>query len=100
MTRSIWKGPFLDASLLKAQTNKISKIWSRTSVIPAFLIGETIFIHNGKEFKRVVITREKVGFKFGEFSFTRKYTNKQKIVKQTAKKKNKSKFLWVKNLTH
>jgi len=39
-------------------------------------------VHNGKEFKNVVVTREKLGYKFGEFSFTRKYNVKQKLAKK------------------
>jgi small subunit ribosomal protein S19 len=79
MSRSLWKGLFIDPKLLKNKKQKAnSKIWSRSSAIPSSLIGETVFVHNGKEFKRVSITREKIGFKFGEFSFTRRYTLKQK----------------------
>jgi small subunit ribosomal protein S19 len=79
MRRSKWKGNFIDNSVLKLsfQKKKQLKIWSRRSVIPAFLIGDTVLIYNGKEFKKVKITREKVGFKFGEFSTTRRYKSKQ-----------------------
>lgn len=79
MSRSNWKGPFLASALLK---NKSSKIWSRSSVIPSSLIGETVYIHNGKEFKRVFITREKIGFKFGDFSLSRKILLKTKSIKK------------------
>lgn len=90
MTRSFWKGPFIDPIFLKnKKVKKTSKIWSRSSVIPGFLMGETVFVHNGKEFKRVSITREKVGFKFGEFSFSRRYTLKQKVSKIQLKKAKK-----------
>jgi len=69
MSRSKWKGNFIDQSVLKVSDNskKQIKIWSRRSVIPSFLIGSTVLIYNGKEFKKVAITREKIGFKFGEF---------------------------------
>ena len=50
MTRAKWKGPYVDLNLFKK--NKRNKIWSRSSTIPSFLIGETISIHNGREFKR------------------------------------------------
>ena len=66
MTRSLWKGLFLVDSFLKGSKKNHSKIWSRKSVIPSFLIGQTVLVHNGK-FKKLLITREKVGFKFGEF---------------------------------
>jgi small subunit ribosomal protein S19 len=79
MTRSKWKGPFLGNSVLKNVGLKKTKIWSRSSVIPGFLVGETVYIHNGKEFKRVVITREKIGYKFGDFSLTRKFVLKSKF---------------------
>jgi len=49
------------------------------------LLGQTVFVYNGKEFKNVVITREKLGFKFGEFSFNRKYNVKQKSLKKKKK---------------
>jgi len=80
MSRSKWKGNFIDQSVLKVSDNskKQIKIWSRRSVIPSFLIGDTVLIYNGKEFKKVAITREKVGFKFGEFCTTRRYKSKSK----------------------
>ena len=79
MRRSKWKGNFIDNSVLKLsfQKKKQLKIWSRRSVIPSFLVGDTVLIYNGKEFKKVKITREKVVFKFGEFSTTRRYKSKQ-----------------------
>jgi small subunit ribosomal protein S19 len=80
MRRSKWKGNFIDKSILKLsninQKKKQLKIWSRRSVIPAFLVGANVLIYSGKEFKKIKITREKVGFKFGEFCTTRKYKSK------------------------
>ncbi len=80
MSRSKWKGNFIDQAVLKTKDNskKQLKLWSRRSVIPSFLIGSTVLIYNGKEFKKVAITREKVGFKFGEFCTTRRYKSKSK----------------------
>lgn len=92
MSRSIWKGPFINKSLLKFDPliNKNKKIWERQSVIGSNLIGSNVFIYNGKDFKKLQITREKVGYKFGEFSFTRKKSQKKEKVqskkKPTAKK--------------
>ncbi len=80
MSRSKWKGNFIESSVLKLKTKKTKghpKIWSRQSVIPAFLIGKTVSIYSGKEFKKVSITREKVGYKMGEFCTTRKYKAKK-----------------------
>jgi small subunit ribosomal protein S19 len=83
MTRAKWKGPYIDLNVFK---NK-KKVWSRSSTIPGSLIGKSVLIHNGREFKRILVTREKVGFKFGEFSFTRKHTSKQNsnLLKQKKK---------------
>ena len=79
MSRACWKGYFLKKKLL----GKIyQKIWSRSSTIPFYFIGHKVMIHNGKEFKLVYITRQKVGYKFGDFSFTRKHTKKIKILKK------------------
>ena len=85
MTRSAWKGPYVASSIFKkigVKRNKNIQIWSRNSVIPEFLIGQTVSVHNGKEFKNVTVTREKIGFKFGEFSLTRKYNVKKKVSKK------------------
>jgi small subunit ribosomal protein S19 len=60
-------------------------IWSRSSTIPEKLIGKTVFIHNGKSFIKSYITREKVGLKFGEFSYTRKFTRKENKLKNKKK---------------
>jgi len=73
MSRSIWKSNFLEISLLrkKFSEKKNLKIWSRGSTIPQFLEGSTVLVHNGNSFKKLIITREKVGFKFGLFIKTR-----------------------------
>ena len=88
MCRSNWKGNFITRFLLKKVTKDV-KVWSRNSVVPSNLIGLYAFIHNGKNFKKLLITREKVGFKFGDFAFTRKYISKKKIVKTNISKKIK-----------
>ncbi len=80
MRRSKWKGRFIDRSILRLKLKKKTKIkiWSRRSVIPAFLKGLTVMVHNGKDFKKVHITKPKIGYKFGEFVPTKKYTKKIK----------------------
>jgi small subunit ribosomal protein S19 len=85
MSRSKWKGPFLQNFLLK--NNKKNYIWSRNSVITTKFLNKNVFIHNGKEFKKIFITREKIGFKFGQFSFTKKYIKKIKKTINYKKKK-------------
>jgi ribosomal protein S19 len=49
--------------------------------VPGNLVGNAVFVHNGKNFVKSYITREKVGFKFGEFAYTKKFTKKQNKVK-------------------
>ena len=54
------------------------KIWSRSSVIPNLSVNTIVSVYDGHEFKRVAITNEKMGFKLGEFSHTRKFLLKKK----------------------
>ena len=75
-----------DKKLKKTKLN-FFKIWTRSSTIPNYLVGKTVLVHNGKEFRKVLITSKKVGFKFGAFSFTRK-SFKKVILKKQIKKKN------------
>src|SRR6201992_4342810 len=75
MTRSIWKGPFIDGYLLKkADTARgsgrsdVIKIWSRRSTILPQFVGLTFGVHNGHKHLPVIVTEEMVGHKFGEFA--------------------------------
>ncbi len=78
MPRSIKKGPFVDAKLLKKVERAMSegkksviKTWSRRSTIVPDMVGLTFAVHNGKKFIPVFITENMVGHKLGEFSPTR-----------------------------
>ncbi|HQS84215.1 MAG: 30S ribosomal protein S19 [Alphaproteobacteria bacterium 16-39-46] len=80
MTRSVWKGPFVDGYLLKkaeasrqSGRKEIIKTWSRRSTILPQFVGLTFGVHNGHKFIPVYVTEEMVGHKFGEFSLTRTY---------------------------
>ena len=80
MTRSVWKGPFVDGYLLKkadvAQSSgrrDVIKTWSRRSTIIPEFVGANIMVHNGNKFIPVYITENMVGHKLGEFSPTRTY---------------------------
>ena len=80
MSRSVWKGPFVDPSLikkvekLKTQSNQAPiKTWSRKSTIIPEFVGLSFLIHNGKTFIPIKISEEMVGHKLGEFSPTRTY---------------------------
>ncbi|CAI0446077.1 unnamed protein product [Linum tenue] len=72
----MWKGPFVDAFLLKLKNKGAPlnnrKIWSRRSVILAEFLNSTVRIYNGNSFVRCKITEAKVGHKFGEFALTRR----------------------------
>lgn len=87
MSRAKWKGPFLSNKVSKITDRKVINIWSRNSTIPYSMIGKAVFIHNGKSLVKTFITREKVGYKFGEFVFTKKHT--KKVLKATKKKTKK-----------
>ena len=80
MTRSIWKGPFVDGYLLKkadiargSGRNDVIKTWSRASMISPDFVGQTIAVHNGRQHLPVFITEAMVGHKLGEFSPTRTF---------------------------
>ncbi len=89
MTRSIWKGKFIYNYILNTKflTRQRKEIWARNSTIPSSLINKTVFVHNGKDFIKNFITREKVGFKFGDFAFTRTFRKKEEKKKTNIKKK-------------
>ena len=79
MARSLKKGPYVDAKLMKkVQTmnesgkKEVIKTWSRRSTIFPDFIGHTFAVHNGKEHIPVYVTEDMVGHKLGEFSMTRK----------------------------
>ncbi|MFA6429300.1 MAG: 30S ribosomal protein S19 [Patescibacteria group bacterium] len=80
MSRSLKKGPFTDAKLLKkvqkaGPNNKtVIKTWSRASTITPAMVGMTFAVHNGKAFINVLVIENMVGHKLGEFSLTRKFT--------------------------
>jgi small subunit ribosomal protein S19 len=76
MSRSLRKGPYVDAKLLKkvlatGTEPKPIKTWSRRCTIIPDFVTKTFLVHNGKEFKKVFVTENMVGHKLGEFSFTR-----------------------------
>ena len=100
MSRSVWKGPFVDPSLLRkvekqknATSKKPIKIWSRKSTIIPDFVGSSFMIHNGKKFISISISEDMVGHKFGEFSPTRQFTGHtpaDKKAKQIADAASKS----------
>ncbi len=80
MARSVWKGPFVEKSLLKkveearaSGKNTVIKTWSRRSTILPNMIGLTFGVHNGNKFIPVVVSDQMIGHKLGEFAPTRTY---------------------------
>jgi small subunit ribosomal protein S19 len=80
LSRSVWKGPFVDGYLLKksevareAGRNDVIKTWSRRSTILPQFVGLTYGVYNGIKFIPVLVTENMVGHRFGEFSPTRQY---------------------------
>ena len=91
MSRAVWKGPFVDPSLikkvekLKGQTNVPPiKTWSRKSTIIPEFVGLSFLIHNGKKFIPIRISEEMVGHKLGEFSPTRTFNGHTPADKKAA----------------
>ena len=76
MSRSKWKGPYINNILLKKILNntpsEVILTKSRSSVIVPNCVGITFKIHNGKSFYSLKVVENMVGYKFGEFSPTRK----------------------------
>ena len=80
MARAVWKGPFVEESLMKkvdkykTDPKKIPiKTWSRKSTIIPDFVGVSFLIYNGKKFIPITISEDMVGHKLGEFSPTRTF---------------------------
>ena len=80
MSRSLKKGPYIDAKLLlkitrmnETNDKKVIKTWARASVIAPEFVGHTIAVHNGKQHMPVFVTEAMVGHKLGEFAATRRF---------------------------
>ena len=93
MARSVKKGPFVDAHLLKkieavrtTNDKRPVKTWSRRSTVLPEFVGLTIAVHNGKQHIPVYISENMVGHKLGEFSLTRTFkghaADKKAVVKK------------------
>ena len=85
MARSLKKGPFADASLLKkvdamneSGKKQVVKTWSRRSTIFPSFVGRTFAVHDGRKHVPVYVTEDMVGHKLGEFVATRTYRGHDK----------------------
>ena len=91
MARSVWKGPFVEESLIKKvekQKNdpnkKPIKTWSRKSTIIPDFVGFSFLIYNGRKFIPITISEDMVGHKFGEFAPTRTFAGHTPADKKAA----------------
>jgi small subunit ribosomal protein S19 len=80
MSRSIKKGPFVEAKLLArieamndANQKRVIRTWSRASTIFPQMVGHTIAVYDGRKHVPVYITEDMVGHKLGEFALTRTF---------------------------
>ena len=80
MSRSVWKGPFVDIHLAKkvevaAANNEKRpiKTWSRRSMVIPEMVGLTIAVHNGRQHIPIFVSEDMVGHKLGEFAPTRQF---------------------------
>jgi len=80
MARSLKKGPYVDAKLLKkvermeaSSRKQPIKTWARASMIAPEFVGHNFMVHNGKVFVSVFVTENMVGHRMGEFSPTRAF---------------------------
>ena len=90
MSRSLKKGPFADASLLKkvdalneSGSKQVIKTWSRRSTIFPQMVGHTIAVYDGRKHVPVYISEDMVGHKLGEFVLTRTYRGHGKDEKKS-----------------
>ena len=97
MTRSVWKGPFVEITLIKkaqkmsdSGRKEIIKTWSRRSTIIPQFVGLTFGVHNGRKFIPVSVTENMVGHKFGEFSPTRTFKSHTTADKKIATKEKEA----------
>jgi len=101
MARAVWKGPFVEESLIKKvekikndSNRKPIKTWSRKSTIIPDFVGISFLIYNGRKFIPITVSEDMVGHKFGEFSPTRTFfghTPADKKAKETAPTEAKKK---------
>ena len=80
MSRSLKKGPFVEAKLFsrieamnEKGEKKVLKTWSRASTIFPEFVGHTIAVHDGRKHVPVYVTEDMVGRKLGEFAPTRTF---------------------------
>jgi len=106
MSRSLKKGPFVDAKLLKkvSATRPASagviRTWARRSQVAPEMVGFTLGIHNGKSHTEVIISEEMVGHRLGEFAASKKFVRHGgKMQKELEQKRQESEIASAKAAT-
>ncbi len=98
MSRSLYKGPYVDPKVLKKVAGKkptdvkgLINIWARDSMISPEMVGFKFGVHNGKQHLEVLVSEEMVGHRFGEFSPTKKfYRHGGKMQKELEQKRKEA----------
>ncbi|MCX6799729.1 MAG: 30S ribosomal protein S19 [Candidatus Falkowbacteria bacterium] len=91
MSRSLKKGPYINQRLLtkiknsKPTDKTIIKTWDRSCTVTPEMVGYTIGVHNGRKHVEVFINEDKVGYKLGEFSHTKKFVSHGGKLAKTSK---------------
>lgn len=94
MSRSSYKGPFIDEKLMKkvmvqkapGGTKTAIKTWARRSTIAPEFVGHTFSVHQGKNFVSVYVSESMVGHKLGEFAPTRTFKGHGKMTEKSVSK--------------
>lgn len=93
MSRSLKKGPFVSAKLLKkieamnrTGDKRVVRTWSRASTVFPQMVGHTIAVHDGRRHVPIYITEIMVGHKLGEFAPTRTFRghiNRERTIRRS-----------------
>lgn len=93
MSRSTYKGPFVDKKLMEKVTKQKAggtktaiKTWARRCDIPPEFVGHTFAVHQGKNFVSVFVSESMVGHKLGEFAPTRTFKGHGKMTEKSSAK--------------
>lgn len=95
MSRSLYKGPYVDEKLLKKISGKkpeetgVVKTWARASMISPEMVGFTFGVHNGKDHVEVLVSEEMVGHRLGEFAPTKKFVRHGGKIQKELEQKRK-----------
>ena len=71
---------FIINEVLAAETSNNKTNKRNSTILPTF-VGKTVQVHNGKDYTKIIIVKEMIGHKLGEFVKTRKtfkYKKKKK----------------------